>query len=87
MQGDLPPQQILADVERHRVTLAHERHPAPGSRAADRLGARVRVARAVHRRLGAVATGEIVNRPHGIGLARVERVLGAQLARQRQALG
>src|SRR5262249_41178063 len=86
VQGDLTPQQVLADLERDVVAFAHERDASPGVGAAHGLGTRLRLTRAVHRALGAVAVGEIVDRADGIALARVDRVLRPQLTGQLQAL-
>src|SRR5437899_13040614 len=60
VQGDLTPQQVLADLERDVVALAHERDPAPRDGAAHGLGARLRPYRAGHRALGALDVGAIV---------------------------
>src|SRR5439155_5927167 len=83
----LAPDQVLADVERRRVALADERHAAPGRGAAHRGHARVRVARAVHRRLDALAVRELADRGDRVRLLRVDDRLGAELARECQPLG
>src|SRR5438876_96184 len=59
---ELPPEHVLADVERRLVAFAHEADAPPGRGAAHGGDARVRVARAVHRRLDALAVGQRAER-------------------------
>src|SRR5215471_2346987 len=84
VERDLAAEEILADFERHVVALTDEGDAAPRVGAAYGLRARLREARAVHRALRTVAVGQVVDRADGIGLAWVDRVLGAQIAGQRQ---
>src|SRR5437899_11149881 len=55
---ELPPEHVLADVERRLVAFAHEADAPPGRGAAHGGDARIGVARAVHRRLDALAVGQ-----------------------------
>src|SRR5947209_14992090 len=84
---ELPPEHVLADVERRLVAFAHEAHAPPGRGAAHGGDARVRVARAVHRRLDALAVGQRAERADGVGLLRVDHGIGGELAGEREPVG
>src|SRR5256886_13703256 len=64
---ELPPEHVLADVERRLVAFAHEAHAPPGRGAAHGGDARVRVTRDVHRSRDAPPEGQRAARCAGAG--------------------
>ena len=87
MDRELAADHVLADVEGGRVALADEGHAAPRGGAPHRGHARVRITRAVHRGLDALAVRELAQCRDRIRLLRVHDRLGTDLAREREPLG
>src|SRR5919201_1487633 len=87
VDGELPAEEILADVEGDGVALADEGHPPPGVGTADGGQPSLGAARAIHGRLRAIATGQLVDGLHRIDIRWSDDGEGAQLPGQGQTLG